>query len=106
MGEGKIESCASEDTPEIDYSIENHPLSTSCENEDCESEAARLSADNLRLMVVKGSYDASLDPTPTKPNCLCLYSVPSLSRLVSTDTRVRYSSHKLADNSKNHPPPS
>jgi hypothetical protein len=42
MGEGKIESCGFEDTPEIDNSIQNHPLSTSNGNRDRGREAARL----------------------------------------------------------------
>ncbi|KAJ6883439.1 hypothetical protein NC652_030617 [Populus alba x Populus x berolinensis] len=42
MGEGKIESCGFEDTPEIDSSIQNHPLSTSNGSRDREREAARL----------------------------------------------------------------
>ncbi|KAJ6974266.1 hypothetical protein NC653_030379 [Populus alba x Populus x berolinensis] len=47
MGEGKIESCGFEDTPEIDYSIQNHPLSTSNGNRDREREAARLGTARL-----------------------------------------------------------
>lgn len=43
MGEGKIESCGFEDAPEIDYSKQNHPLSTSSGNRDREREAARES---------------------------------------------------------------
>jgi hypothetical protein len=42
MGEGKIESCGFEDTPEIDNCIQNHPLSTSNGNRDRGREAARL----------------------------------------------------------------